>query len=356
VKGGEGTQQDYGMRIYDPRLGRFLTFDPLSKEYSDLSPYHFAGNNPIQNLDKDGGEPLDYRSNWIPVAFRLNDGKPKFSREINDPKLGYISVEAYYDKWSKQSWFIHSGNDGRDYYWKHNPGEDQSVRMAGNGQWVEFKTQDKIFLEQTAQLTRGMATGFAAAMAAPFVAYGGISAAGAGIAAIENAAYSALANASVANATLAAWSRVPVLVGTTKSVLAALDESGALVGASSSAAKSFFRNPVINESISDGKRWLLSECTFTANSGLERILQFGGEMKAKGKELVIESLMYIKGLKNEDAMGELGREGLNALKSQIKEFAKERGFNKVLVEYERSAGSSSKNPGSKGVWTISVDE
>lgn len=30
---GEGNQQDYGMRIYDPRLGKFFSVDPLTEEY-----------------------------------------------------------------------------------------------------------------------------------------------------------------------------------------------------------------------------------------------------------------------------------------------------------------------------------
>ncbi|WP_298708782.1 RHS repeat-associated core domain-containing protein [uncultured Chitinophaga sp.] len=53
---GEGGQQDYGMRIYDPRLGRFLSVDPITKEYPELTPYQFASNTPIQAIDLDGGE------------------------------------------------------------------------------------------------------------------------------------------------------------------------------------------------------------------------------------------------------------------------------------------------------------
>ncbi|HWV69431.1 RHS repeat-associated core domain-containing protein, partial [Chitinophaga sp.] len=53
---GEGNQQDYGMRIYDPRIGKFLSVDPLTKQYPHYTPYSFAGNKPIQYIDIDGGE------------------------------------------------------------------------------------------------------------------------------------------------------------------------------------------------------------------------------------------------------------------------------------------------------------
>lgn len=53
---GDGSQQDYGMRIYDPRLGRFLSVDPITAKYPELSPYQFSTNNPIQNIDVDGLE------------------------------------------------------------------------------------------------------------------------------------------------------------------------------------------------------------------------------------------------------------------------------------------------------------
>ena len=58
VKGVEGSQQDYGFRIYDPRLGRFLSVDPLTTKYPMLTPYQFASNTPIMAIDLDGKEAL----------------------------------------------------------------------------------------------------------------------------------------------------------------------------------------------------------------------------------------------------------------------------------------------------------
>lgn len=55
-KDDETQTQDYGMRIYDYRLGRFLSVDPLTKEFSMLTPYQFASNTPIQAIDLDGLE------------------------------------------------------------------------------------------------------------------------------------------------------------------------------------------------------------------------------------------------------------------------------------------------------------
>ena len=53
---GTGAQYDYGFRIYDPRVGRFLSVDPLTASYPWYTPYQFAGNNPIQFIDLDGLE------------------------------------------------------------------------------------------------------------------------------------------------------------------------------------------------------------------------------------------------------------------------------------------------------------
>ena len=37
------TVYDYGFRIYDPRIAKFLSVDPLTREYPWYTPYQFAG-------------------------------------------------------------------------------------------------------------------------------------------------------------------------------------------------------------------------------------------------------------------------------------------------------------------------
>jgi RHS repeat-associated protein len=51
------TTYDYGFRIYNPTIAKFLSVDPLTKSYPWYTPYQFAGNNPIQFIDLDGLEP-----------------------------------------------------------------------------------------------------------------------------------------------------------------------------------------------------------------------------------------------------------------------------------------------------------
>lgn len=53
---GDDVALDFGARIYDARLGRWFSVDPLTKKYSYLSPYQFATNSPISGIDIAGQE------------------------------------------------------------------------------------------------------------------------------------------------------------------------------------------------------------------------------------------------------------------------------------------------------------
>jgi RHS repeat-associated protein len=54
--GGGASTYDYGFRIYNSALAKFLSVDPLSGKYPMLTPYQFASNTPIQAIDLDGLE------------------------------------------------------------------------------------------------------------------------------------------------------------------------------------------------------------------------------------------------------------------------------------------------------------
>jgi RHS repeat-associated protein len=53
---GDNNSLDFGARIYDPRIGRWLSLDPLMKKYPSMSPYNGFANNPILFIDSDGRE------------------------------------------------------------------------------------------------------------------------------------------------------------------------------------------------------------------------------------------------------------------------------------------------------------
>ena len=77
---GEGDQQDYGMRIYDPRVGKFLSVDPLTKSYPWYTPYQFTGNSPVANIDLDGLEPTEAVKYWINQGPAVDGPKTKLAQ------------------------------------------------------------------------------------------------------------------------------------------------------------------------------------------------------------------------------------------------------------------------------------
>jgi RHS repeat-associated protein len=54
--GGGGSTYDYGFRIYNPDLGRFLSVDPLFMSFPWNSSYAFCENSPVRFVDLDGLE------------------------------------------------------------------------------------------------------------------------------------------------------------------------------------------------------------------------------------------------------------------------------------------------------------
>ncbi len=124
---GEGNQQDYGMRIYDPRLGRFLSVDPISKNYPELTPYQFASNRPVDGVDLDGLEyvkfvhTVDAKGNVIATAaptiyYQMDD---ETLRAHGGTTKGMYNSAGYgpEGKGIKHEYYLPNGQKYQDAVW-----------------------------------------------------------------------------------------------------------------------------------------------------------------------------------------------------------------------------------------------
>ncbi len=89
-----GGTQDYGMRIYNPALGRFLSVDPLGKDYSYKSPYDYAENDVIRSIDLDGEEKLI--KTFVLEEYKFENGKVIKNKvpviKINNPSDADVEI------------------------------------------------------------------------------------------------------------------------------------------------------------------------------------------------------------------------------------------------------------------------
>jgi RHS repeat-associated protein len=103
--------QDYGFRIYNPSYGKFLSVDPLHREYPFYTPYQFAGNMPICAADLDGLEP-DFKHIRLPKRSYLdkylaNDGyiskNMSNSQKVEELKKRVTSYDGFYVSFDKST-------------------------------------------------------------------------------------------------------------------------------------------------------------------------------------------------------------------------------------------------------------
>ena len=85
IHGATGTSYDFGARLYDPRVGRWLSLDPKAAKFPFASPYSFALDNPIYFVNPDG---------QVIKPFGNALGLMDFRRYVKD-QIGRTSVGDY---------------------------------------------------------------------------------------------------------------------------------------------------------------------------------------------------------------------------------------------------------------------
>ncbi|MBN8787943.1 MAG: hypothetical protein J0I84_12715, partial [Terrimonas sp.] len=95
---GKYHQYDYGMRIYDDRLGRFLSVDPLTSKYPFYTPYSYAGNKPIWVSDLDGLEE-DWMTTRRFALQRQAELQLAYAKSNASVTIGPAPAKTFTQKW-----------------------------------------------------------------------------------------------------------------------------------------------------------------------------------------------------------------------------------------------------------------
>lgn len=102
---GAGNSYDFGARMYDSRLGRFLSIDQLASSYPWYTPYQFAGNMPIAAIDMDGKEEFVVikwvDNNQLRGVIVLRYTKSSQAKQLVEDE--YLSKVNYYTQMVKDS-------------------------------------------------------------------------------------------------------------------------------------------------------------------------------------------------------------------------------------------------------------
>jgi RHS repeat-associated protein len=124
---GEDNSYNYGARMYDPRLARFASCDPISFAFTWQSPYAYSLNSPITFIDKEGAGPSKPNpgSNTGTTLTNTVIGFVNFVHPLIAIALSGDEKKPL-DPKKDVSEFGHANNQGRNFentYWSIVPGQ-----------------------------------------------------------------------------------------------------------------------------------------------------------------------------------------------------------------------------------------
>lgn len=146
---------DFGARMYDARLGRWLSIDAMAGKYPSLNPYNFVGNSPIKFIDFDGndfGIDIDHSQKTIIITANFYTINKAYKKEIDkaiakwnklDGSKIMIGGQEFTVSMKLQEAIIAEGsNDIERFSNAHNQSDKDPIGNTYNGSLNGFKGEE----------------------------------------------------------------------------------------------------------------------------------------------------------------------------------------------------------------------
>ena len=170
---GDGNSIFFKYRVHDPRIGRFLSIDPLAPKYPFYSPYAFSGNRVIDAVELEGLEPekrgseigeqavaedrIEGEANHYLWTWTANENATNFEESAywkRGDNLDYLFVKGK-TKWRQSEMWYGDGELnfplGKDwehiyYRWRNESVEDLERNLLRGLSFVSTKDMDGALL------------------------------------------------------------------------------------------------------------------------------------------------------------------------------------------------------------------
>ena len=126
---GPGNSLNYEYRMHDPRIGRFLSVDPLSGKFAFNSPYAFSENRVIDGIELEGLETI---SSYKVMCGAMREKPSVYSY---DDIAYYLSIQEG-ENVSKEKWEVYEHYTEGGWL-----GYTDFIRRDENGNWIDGWTQ-----------------------------------------------------------------------------------------------------------------------------------------------------------------------------------------------------------------------
>ena len=137
-------------RLYDARVGRWLSVDPLFEKYVGMSPYNYCAGNPVKLVDPDGRVFTEETEAWakrmeeyatariaaLDEKIAKKEQKGKDATNLHSQKNEYINAQKEIEELRGSDQVYHV-----DYYEQHSSSGEKDSRgfvsyNQGNGQFI----------------------------------------------------------------------------------------------------------------------------------------------------------------------------------------------------------------------------